>query len=191
MADEHKTPLDQALDLLIYGPLGLAATARDEMPRLVEKGRQQVTSQVALARMIGQFVVTQGQKEAEKAAARLADQAEAVLNRRRASDTPEPASSPADSAASATPAAAPPAPAPTPTPAAPPVGNGTAPITRATAVADDLAIPGYDNLSASQVVQRLDGLSVAELEAVRAYEAASRGRRTILSKVAQLQGKGS
>jgi hypothetical protein len=52
---------------------------------------------------------------------------------------------------------------------------------------DDLAIPGYDALSASQVVQRLDGLAAGELEAVREYETATRGRRTILSKIAQLQ----
>jgi hypothetical protein len=50
-----------------------------------------------------------------------------------------------------------------------------------------LAIPGYDSLSASQVVQRLGGLSSEELEAVRQYESTTRGRRTILSKIAQLQ----
>jgi hypothetical protein len=53
--------------------------------------------------------------------------------------------------------------------------------------AGELAIPGYDTLSASQVVQRLAGLSTGELEAVRHYEQATRGRRTILAKVAQLQ----
>ena len=52
---------------------------------------------------------------------------------------------------------------------------------------EDLGIPGYDALSASQVVQRLDGLAPAELEAVREYETTTRGRRTILSKIAQLQ----
>ena len=49
-----------------------------------------------------------------------------------------------------------------------------------------LGIPGFDTLSASQVVQRLAGLDRTELVAVRAYEAASRGRRTILSRVDQL-----
>jgi hypothetical protein len=49
-----------------------------------------------------------------------------------------------------------------------------------------LAIPGFDTLSASQVVQRLDGLTRAELVSVRAYEASTRGRRTILSRVDQL-----
>jgi hypothetical protein len=36
-------------------------------------------------------------------------------------------------------------------------------------------------------VNRLAGLTATELEAVRSYEAAHRGRKTILSKVAQLQ----
>ena len=53
--------------------------------------------------------------------------------------------------------------------------------------AGELAIPDYDNLSASQVVPRLEGLSSDELEAVRRYEAAERGRKTILGKIAQLQ----
>ena len=52
---------------------------------------------------------------------------------------------------------------------------------------DDLAIPSYDSLAASQVVPRLDGLSSIELEAVRRYEEAHRGRRTVLGKIALLQ----
>jgi hypothetical protein len=52
--------------------------------------------------------------------------------------------------------------------------------------ASSLAIPGFDTLSASQVVQRLDGLSRGELVAARAYEAGTRGRRTILSRIDQL-----
>jgi len=51
----------------------------------------------------------------------------------------------------------------------------------------DLAIPGYDSLSASQVVQRLAGLAPPELDAVQIYEAAGRGRRTVLTKISQLQ----
>ena len=49
-----------------------------------------------------------------------------------------------------------------------------------------LAIPGYDALSASQVVERLAGLSPDELAAVRHYEAGHRRRRTILGKIEQL-----
>ncbi|MGH9121691.1 MAG: hypothetical protein ACRDYC_07050 [Acidimicrobiales bacterium] len=54
-------------------------------------------------------------------------------------------------------------------------------------LAEDLPIPGYDSLSALQVVPRLAGLTPSELEAVRAYEVGGRGRRTILSRIAQLQ----
>jgi hypothetical protein len=49
-----------------------------------------------------------------------------------------------------------------------------------------LSIPGFDALSASQVVQRLDGLNRTELVSVRTYEASTRGRRTILNRVDQL-----
>jgi hypothetical protein len=54
------------------------------------------------------------------------------------------------------------------------------------AAAAQLAIPGYDSLSASQVVDHLQGLEPDELEAVRRYEAAHRNRRTILGKIEQL-----
>jgi hypothetical protein len=53
---------------------------------------------------------------------------------------------------------------------------------------DTLPIPGYDALSASQVVERLAGLQPDELDAVHAYETAHRGRRTILGKIEQLAG---
>ena len=53
---------------------------------------------------------------------------------------------------------------------------------------EDLAIPGYDQLAASQVVARLSGLSPAALDRVEAYERAHRGRRTVLAKIRQLRG---
>jgi hypothetical protein len=59
-----------------------------------------------------------------------------------------------------------------------------------TVAVSELAIPDYESLSASQVVPRLDGLTDTELELVRQYEASARGRRTILSKIAQLQAAG-
>jgi hypothetical protein len=51
-----------------------------------------------------------------------------------------------------------------------------------------LPIPGYDALSASQVVERLVGLAPEELDAVHQYEASHRQRRTILGKIEQLAG---
>ncbi len=52
---------------------------------------------------------------------------------------------------------------------------------------DELPIPSYDSLSASQVVPRLASLESDDLELIRRYEAAGRARRTILNRVAQLQ----
>ncbi len=52
--------------------------------------------------------------------------------------------------------------------------------------ADALPIPDYDELSASQVVERLDGLDRESLDAIRRYETDHRGRNTILGKIAQL-----
>jgi hypothetical protein len=50
-------------------------------------------------------------------------------------------------------------------------------------------IPGYDKLAAAEIVQRLNGMDHTELTAVSEYEAANRGRRTVLAKVDQLRGR--
>jgi hypothetical protein len=42
-------------------------------------------------------------------------------------------------------------------------------------------------LAASQVINRLESLSKDELETIASYEMSHRQRRTILSKIAQLQ----
>jgi hypothetical protein len=182
---ESKSPLEQALDLFVYAPLGLALTAREEMPKLVEKGRQRVTGQVMMAKMMGQFAVAQGQKEAEKAVKRF---------------TSSPA--PAPSAPAAAPVlgtdASPEPEVAVPRTAKSAAANGATESAAANGSANgsnggglppvgDLAIPGYDSLSASQVVQRLAGLSGPELDAVARYESATRHRKTILTRISQLQ----
>lgn len=185
---EHKrpSPLDQALDLFVYAPLGLALSAREELPRLAERGRAQADAQVTIARMMGQFAVAMGRREAEKAVKEVGERLEEVLG-----DFLGGGSAPAP------PPARPARPAREPEPSRPASAQPSTTATRATATrassnghgpsAESLAIPGYDSLAASQVVQRLAGLSSEELEAVREYEAATRGRKTILNRVAQLQ----
>jgi hypothetical protein len=162
---DRKSPIHRALDVFVYAPLGLVVSAREMLPALAEKGREAVTN----ARAMGEFALGMGQEEATKVVRNLfPDQ------RRRASGSPRrDAAGPASPtyAASASPLAA--APAPRAFPAAP--------------AAVTLAIPGYDALSASQVVPRLEGLTALELEAVRAYEESGRGRKTVLSRIAQLQ----
>jgi hypothetical protein len=164
---EERSPLEQALDLFVYAPLGLVLTARDELPRLIDKGRRRASGQVTTARLMGQMAVAQGQKEAERLARQAAERwSEMGFGAAADNGRTSPPTAPDVPAPSA----------PTPSPAGSPALS-----------ADSLAIPGYDVLSAPQVVQRLDGLSPEELEAVRAYEAGTRHRRTILGRVAQLQ----
>lgn len=167
---DHKTPIEQALELFFYAPLGLLLNADEVVPQLIERGKQQVS----MARMFGQFAVQQGQSEATKALGKLQGQAEELVGQlaggRRGAEEPT-APSPAPTSVR---------PAPVPSAAR---SNGAA----APAVAT-LAIPDYDSLSASQVVPRLEGLSGRELDAVQRYEAAHRSRKTILNKIAQLQG---
>ncbi len=171
--------LEHAVDALVYAPIGMLFDSAAVLPQLVEKGR----NQVSMARMIGKFAIEQGREEALKAAGRLQDQAAGVLDFIGGAVTPMPAE-----------------PAPAPSGPRPPARGGSrAPgaarqaARRAAGAAASidggahLAIPDYDGLSASHVVNRLAGLAPEELEAVRQYEAAHRGRKTILSKVAQLQ----
>jgi hypothetical protein len=198
-----KTPVEaaveHAVEALVYAPIGLLFEGASLLPQLVEKGRQQVT----MARMIGKFAIDQGRGEATKAAGKLGDQAAGVLDFIGGTVSVPPAPAPAPTPApkpraprvSKAPGAArqaarrvagvdPAAPA---APTAPTVASPTPPVSGRAAGTPNLAIPDYDGLSASHVVNRLAGLSPAELEAVREYEVSNRGRKTILSKVAQLQ----
>jgi len=161
---DRKRPIDQLLDLFVYAPLGLVMNLDEVVPQLIEKGHQQVN----MARMFGQFAVETGTKEARKRVEHLAD--------RGSSRPASRASTPATRSAS-------------PAVEVVPVEAEDAVVTEELAAVPaeaELGIPGYDSLSASQVVPRLDGLSADERDAVRRYEAAHRGRKTILSKLAQL-----
>ncbi|MDP1792963.1 MAG: hypothetical protein Q8K63_02400 [Acidimicrobiales bacterium] len=164
MPEEEKTPIERLIETAVFAPLGIAAMLREELPKIVARGHQEAN----MAKMMGQFAVGMGRQEIEKRLKQVAER-----------PAPKPAAAPAPK-----PAAAPPAPASKPAPVATPEANGTEITVHD---ANSLAIPGYDTLSASQIVQRLAGLNAAELAAIGSYEAAGRGRRTILNRVAQLR----
>jgi hypothetical protein len=159
---------DRLLDVLVYLPAGVAITVADQLPKWAEVGRQQVTGQVSSAKAIGSFVVQAGRDELSRRSGGLIGKARPA--------TPPARQAPGPTVPAATPTTgAPSPPGPVPRPA-----NGHVPAV------SSLSIPGFDTLSASQVVQRLDGLNRTELVSVRAYEASTRGRRTILSRIDQL-----
>jgi len=188
-----KTPLDHAIDLFVFAPLGAVFTARDALPDLIDKGRDRFTGQVSTARVMGQLAVSQGQRQAERAVSQAVGRLAGlglIPDKRRSS----PAEAPAPGGAARSEAAAPSDPTVQPDGMIPSEGPpGPAHDVEAAAAsgpalsAEDLAIPGYDSLSAPQVVQRLAGLSTEELDAVQAYETATRHRKTILTRVSQLQ----
>ncbi len=185
MTDNFK-PADRALDLFVYAPVGLVLGAEELLPEIVAKGRQQVDA----ARLFGQFAVRQGRAEASRFADQLRRHAAStaqgaiaalgdLVNGDRAGHggdvkvargTRPPAADQEPLHQDATSSDRVSAEAAADAPSAP-----------------SLAIPDYESLAASQVLPRLAGLAADELEAVRAYETAHRGRKTILNRIAQLQ----
>jgi hypothetical protein len=170
--DENKPPLEHVLDYCVYAPIGFVLEARSLLPKFVDRGR----NQIVLARVVGKYAVRKGTRATEGAFDQAQEQVRGVLRLVGAA--------PSDDL---------------------PSSNGehghdeqTEPVRPLTIVdsvprpeppfdPDILAIPDYDALSASQVVPRLESLTTDELEAVREYESGTRGRKTILNKIAQLQ----
>jgi len=208
-ADQEPSLARQTLEMLVYAPVGLLVTAVEDLPTMATRGRSVLTQTFRNAHLIGQFTVSMGRRELKN---RLGRRATTGPETRPAAERADrPADEQADTAertTTATTAAAattttatttgePPVLRPvggTPArraarkvagpPASPPAAAGG----DATPGAVDLAIPGYDSLSASQVVRRLDGLGPRELDAVYRHESAGRRRRTILHRAQQLLG---
>ncbi len=176
-------PVERAVELFVFAPLGAALSVCDAAPSIiktavargraeVDKRQGEVAQRMTTARSLGQVAIAFGVPMLrQKVSARLGEA------RARAEDLvarPEPAAPTAPLAS---------APIPRPTIVREPVE-----VPEYAPDRDELPIPGYDALSASQVVERLAGLGRDELDAVHAYEAAHRQRRTILGKIEQLAG---
>jgi hypothetical protein len=208
---ENPSPADRVLDLLVFAPAGLALTIVEELPNLVEKGRNRIEGRTATARVVGQFAVQMGCRELLRRARQLVDpdrphhqatptvtvrtdgssQGDRSENRApevgRAARVSGPSDGPVRVAA---------APRVEEQPEAnqdlsPEAGVPEAEVAERAEVngfgaLGDLAIPAYDTLSASQVVKRLAGLSREELLEVGDHERQNRHRATILAKVEQL-----
>ena len=172
--NDERTPADQLADLLVYVPIGLFFEAPTLLPKLAEQGRVHTRN----ARLFGQFAVRQGEAEVRRRLAGLEEQTTGLLRALGVLPTDE-VDRGGDGSATREPRPSAGRPERRPATTVEPSDPGPN--------VSDLAITDYDSLSASQVVTRLPGLTLDELEAVRAYEAAHRGRKTILNKVAQLQ----
>jgi len=192
-ASEGRDRLARALDVAVFAPLGLGLYLKDMAPTFlgmfitrgraeVDRRQEQVDRRVGHAKGMGEVAVAFGlpmlRKKADEEITAARGRAATTLHsaglrsdaprgsRARRSDATGTSRSTPDEAVARDDAAT----AEPPERSAPP----------------SLAIPGYDALSASQVVQRLTGLAGDELDAVREYESSHRNRRTILGKIDQL-----
>ena len=191
---ERKDRIEHTLEVLVYAPIGVGMYLKDMGPTFVnmfvargraeiDRRQAQVQQRTTTARSIGQVALTFGvpmvRQRVEREVDSARQRAQSFLgtiggsnDANGASPAPraEPAASGGVNGVQAPDAPTPPADANVPRPVDEP----------------SLPIPGYDALSASQVVERLTGLSSDELDAVRAYEASHRKRRTILGKIDQI-----
>jgi len=151
------------LDVLLFAPVGVVLTVAEDLPGLIAKGRKRVDQEISNARTIGAFVVRFGQKDLTRRVGQLFGQDD--------SDRPTPVGATDDDRVGA-------AGAPTATPKPVPDPADSAVV--------EQVFAGYDTLSASQVVRRLESLGPDELRAVARYEASHRNRRTILNRAQQL-----
>lgn len=212
----ERSLLEDLVDYGLYAPLGAAIRVAQGIPDFVDKGRTRVEGRISTARLVGRFAVKEARRRVEQAItpppAAPAEESSPDAGRGSfggsegvgtdpdapgagagagaTSNTGDPARTAMEGPTSPTVKAGAghagsarneqerPVAAATPVPGAPAVGYPAV---------EDLAIPNYDSLAASQVVPRLAGLSAGELEAVRRYESARRRRRTVLNRIAQLQ----
>lgn len=172
MSDETETDdeaaekglLRRTLETCIFAPVGVAMNIAEDLPGLINKGRDRVEQEISNARVAGEYVVGRFQR-------RLSARLERLLDSGAGAGPAAPAKK-----GPTTPKAA--------APAARPAPDAADAATLGAALAD------YDTLSASQVVRRLEGLGPDELRAVQRYESATRHRRTILNRANQLLEEG-
>jgi hypothetical protein len=190
---ERKDRIEHTLEVLVYAPIGVGLYLKDMGPTFVnmfvargraeiDRRQAQVQQRTTTAKSIGQVAMAFGvpmvKQRVEKEVGTARDRAQSLLGSITGSDdtvgAPVARTEPV-------PKAPPPAAKATPAPV-PADANGS----NGSQADPKLPIPGYNSLSASQVVERLAGLSADELEAVRAFEASNRKRRTILGKIDQI-----
>jgi HEAT repeat protein len=206
---ENPDRIERTLELLLFAPIGVGAFLRDSAPSFVDmvvsRGRaefdrrqEEVQQRITSARSLGQVALAFGapklRERAEQTVTDARRRAEELLGSHAADPSPPRADLPPSS-----PVTESPTPIPTPAASTPAASRehyaGLYAETRDEptntsngdlAGSAELPIPGYDALSASQVVERLLGLAPEELDAVHAYESSHRQRRTILGKIEQL-----
>jgi hypothetical protein len=157
--------------VLVFAPLGFVLEASKLVPKLVERGKREVSN----ARVIGSFITPMAKRNAEKFVRNRIVEIKQSIDGTLTSESVPMAN-------------------PAPTVSTPP--ESTPPESTPDRTAPDLALPnptlpieGYDQLPSSTIVELLDRLKPGERRAVEMYEQANRKRRTILTKARLLDSK--
>jgi len=158
--DAAVDPFQHLLDVLLYAPIGLVAKGSESFPDLVERGR----SRAANARVIGQFALNSTNAKARRSLTDAEQHISAFL--RIVAD----AASPSKGSSASTPSDAGPVPSE-------PSNDSTI----------EGVIAGYDDLTAAQILPLLSGLDPEQLAVVESHERSTRARKTVLSRLRQLQ----
>jgi hypothetical protein len=158
--------------------------AQDQVRDDVERALREA---VGLATLLPRALIARATRCAVRTTGRLADLVPPLRLLRSAFDvTLANVVAPAESTLDGTVPNAPPEPTPPAEPDVDPLAPADVAAAAAASDAEGLPVDEYESLAASQVVARLVALSPAELRRVRGFEAAHRGRRTVLGKIDQL-----
>jgi len=171
----------EVLDRLVFQPIGLLSAVLKALPNAAEEGRRVVEGPMQTAKFVGdmaagvvkaRYGAQLGEMEARFRGVRdvVEHTTDSVIKeaRARVSDTMpgRPRGDRNEERSSATKGTDPEAPSE-------PLSVG--------------GIPGFDGLTAAEVMARLDDLSDAQLAEVESYELAHRRRRTVLAKISKLR----
>ena len=164
--NSERKPVDVAIDLFFYAPVGASIEFWERVPELAKLGRERLSAQAPAARMIGQFVLGVGRSRMESRLGEAAKRGREAVGNYRSVARSETASESHEH-------------------------DGRVDTARSAVPSIEIPIPHYDGLTALVIVPLLDDLSAEEREMVRRHEIADRGRRTILAKIDRLDAADS
>lgn len=178
VAPDGDDPIERLLDLFVYAPIGLLATGGEHLDEFIRTGREKA----AVARTVGRFALQGVDDRVARSVGDVEVMAREFLSivlantspaaRRRTTDADAPVADTTDT-----------------TDAPSDAGDGAADGSPATVPGgvDDL-VPGYDDLTAREILPLLDGLDVDALDRIEAHERAGRDRSTVLARLRRVRG---
>lgn len=152
-------PVERLLDLFVYAPIGLLATAGEDLDEYVRKGRERAVA----ARMVGEFALKGVDERIGRSIADIEGMARQFLAIVLAN------AGPARREERSTPA-----------------GAGSNDVGPTVEGVDDL-VADYDHMTARDLLPLLDGLDDAALARLEIHETSHRNRSTVLSRIRRLR----